>query len=163
MVQGLHNFDFEYINLESTGRKKLIAKENVAIDKKYNIYEIFQDRNGAGGYILTPSGAKKLLKLEEKIGIGLADAHIRSCLSLNAFQIEPLLVLQDSETNKYGLESIIKTVSNISSKEKPKIPLKYLFYFKSKRIKVQLIQGYVRIKSLFIAQKRVYEDTDRRF
>jgi len=96
--------DIDYIDLETVHRKKVLSKN---VYKKLNsssLRKLYQKSSGAGGYILWPNGAKKLIQLENKKGIMLADVHIAQCRSMNAFQLEPCPVIQFIICPKYGIE-----------------------------------------------------------
>ena len=61
----------DFISLEVAGRKKFISKigENIVCNSK--LYRLYQDRNGAAGYVLWPSGAKEITSTR-KLEIGIA-------------------------------------------------------------------------------------------
>jgi len=103
----------DLINLENRSRKKFVSRSYIKITCKSKLLRLYQDRTGAAGYILWPSGAKKLIQLEKNQGIGLADAHITSCHSLKAFQVEPSPIIQLDQCKEYG---IINNFTNIASK-----------------------------------------------
>ena len=130
----------DLINLEATGRKKFISKigENITCNSK--LFRLYQDRNGAAGYVLWPSGAKKLLEHERLYGIGLADAHIASCYSIKSYQVEPAAIIQLDQCHDYGMKnSYTKTLSSstVSHVQRPKGPL----FFWIKRLYAQLKLG----------------------
>ncbi|AZM39254.1 glycosyltransferase family 25 protein [Acinetobacter baumannii] len=144
-VTNLENIDF--INLEVHGRRKLIAKSATfdLTDDHFRLFSLYQDRSGTGGYILYPSGAKKLLDFMEKRAIGLADEFIYSCRSLEAYQIEPAVLLQSDKCEMYGVKpmddmhSIIGQVKNTISFE---LSIIEKIQFKYRRIIAQIILGY---------------------
>jgi glycosyl transferase family 25 len=147
--------NIDYINLEVRSRKKLLSKQSINIpDSYYKMHKLYLDRTGAAGYILYPSGAKKLIAHEEKIGIGLTDAHITSCYQLNGYQVEPAPIIQLDQCKKYNISSPIETSSNIDIKKRPKIKLKDKLYFTTKRISAQLKQALVQIIHFHHAKKR---------
>ncbi len=130
----------DLINLEATGRKKFISKigENITCNSK--LFRLYQDRNGAAGYVLWPSGAKKLLEHERLYGIGLADAHIASCYSIKSYQVEPAAIIQLDQCHDYGMKnSYTKALSSstVSHVQRPKGPL----FFWIKRLYAQLKLG----------------------
>ena len=87
--------EIDYITLEVRNRKKLVAREGFNLPFcDMNLFRLYLDRTGAAGYILYPSGAKKLLEREEKTGIGLTDAHITACHDLIGYQVEPAPSMQ---------------------------------------------------------------------
>lgn len=145
----------DYINLEVVGRKKIVAKEFKTLPHcNTQLYRLYLDRNGTGGYILYPSGAKKLLELEKKIGIGLSDAHINACYNLMAYQIEPAAVIQLDQCRQYGITPPLEGLSNIGTLQKPTIEADKKWYFILKRIRAQLRQGLQHILYFFQSKKR---------
>ena len=70
----------DLINLENRSRRKFVARSHIDIACNSKLLRLYQDRTGAAGYILWPSGAIKLIAFEKKSGIGLADASY-NCLS----------------------------------------------------------------------------------
>ena len=86
--------DVDLINFENRGRKKFVSRSGEFITCNSKLLRLYQDRTGAAGYILWPSGAKKLIQCEEKNGIALADAHITACNNLIAYQVEPSPIIQ---------------------------------------------------------------------
>jgi len=95
--------DIDLINLENRARKKFISKKGHSIGCDSKLFRLYQDRTGAAGYVLWPSGAKKLLECEKRQGIALADAHITACHSLEAFQVEPAPIIQLDQCNHYQI------------------------------------------------------------
>ena len=144
-INELSNADL--IQFEVRGRKKLIKKQGLAILSTHSIYRLYQDRTGAAGYVLWPSGAKKLLEHESLHGIGLADAHIATCYSIKSYQIEPAAIIQLDQCcdynvqNSYSKELSSSTVSNAENLKSP-------FYFQIKRLYSQLKIGFRVIKML---------------
>lgn len=131
--------NIDHISLESTARKKLLGNKSISTPlNEFKLSPLLIDRNGAGGYILFPSGAKKLLEHEKKYGVALADAQITSCFNLNSYQLEPACMIQMDQCSKYGLKPPIKVNSNISAVKKESIESKKILYFKRKRIAHQL-------------------------
>ena len=138
------------INLENRGRKKFVSRSHVDIECNSKLLRLYQDRTGAAGYILWPSGANKLIQHEKKYGIALADAHITSCHALKAYQVEPSPIIQLDQCMIYGVtityaETASKSTVNVGDKYKASI------YFKTKRtiagLKLALRQLYILTKS----------------
>lgn len=145
----------DYINLETVGRKKLLGKKSIAVsNSKFKLLPLYLDRAGAGGYILYPSGAKKLLDFEQQQGIGLSDAHMNSCSSLVSYQLEPACVVQMDQCHHCGLSSPLALISNIATLKRPHIKPKHFFYFKFKRLKSQIAQGYRQLLHCSNAKRR---------
>ncbi len=152
-LETLKNID--YINLEVVGRKKIISKESLKIPNcNSKLFRLHLDRNGTGGYILYPLGAKKLLDLEINIGIGLADAHINSCYDLLAYQIEPACIVQLDQCEQFDIIPPLAVSSNIGTQNRPKIKIKDKLHFVLKRIHSQLRQAFQHIIYILHTEKR---------
>ena len=95
----------DLINLENRGRKKFVSRSHMDIECNSKLLRLYQDRTGAAGYILWPSGANKLIQLEKRSGIGLADAHITACHALKAYQVEPSPIIQLDQCEDYGISN----------------------------------------------------------
>jgi len=144
----------DLINFENRGREKFVSRsaENIACNSK--LLRLYLDTTGAAGYLLWPSGAKKLLECEANKGLALADAQIYNCRSLRSFQVEPSPIIQLDMARHYGIdykfdEKLFK--SSVSSKTR----LKNNLSFKFKRIWAQLKLGLIRIKIGLSATKRL--------
>jgi len=143
----------DLINLENRSRKKFVSSSYLDIGCNSKLLRLYQDRTGAAGYILWPSGAKKLIQLENKNGIGLADAHITSCYSLLSYQVEPSPIIQLDQCKEYG---IIKSYTNISSKSTVSSSQNYKggIYFIMKRLFNQLKLAFWQLFILTKSQRR---------
>jgi glycosyl transferase family 25 len=139
----------DLINLENRGRKKFVSRSHMDIECNSKLRRLYQDRTGAAGYILWPSGANKLLQFEKNSGIGLADAHITSCHTLNAYQVEPSPIIQLDQCKEYG---IFNTYTHIVSKSTVSTSDNYRgsAYFILKRLLYQL---KLALRQLFILTK----------
>ena len=157
LLKELENYNHtDIVNLEVRSRKKFVSKRGDKVNNHSKIYRLYQDRTGAAGYILWPSGAEKLLQCEYNKGIALADAHITACHSLDAYQIEPAAIVQLDQCNLYkiniesgNLEVLSK--SNISSQYVPKGSVK----FKLRRIMAQIQIG-LRVLMVILKTRRRY-------
>ena len=151
--------EMDYLNLEVHGRKKTVAKKSSysIANNNYDLFEIFIDRSGTGGYVLYPAGAKILLDFMSKRAIGLSDEFIHSCYELKAYQIEPAALLQSDKCPEYSVpckyihESVIAQVKNklnfdLTTNEKSQ--------FKMRRIKTQINLGLRQLKYLGTGVKR---------
>jgi glycosyl transferase family 25 len=130
----------DLVQLEIRGRKKLIKDHGNKISSTHTLYRLYQDRTGAAGYVLWPSGAKKLLEHESVYGIGLADANIASCYNIKSYQVEPAAIIQLDQCNDYDVYNIHKknlSESTVSKARNPKGPL----YFWIRRISAQFKIG----------------------
>jgi len=141
--------DVDLITLENRGRKKFVAKLGVGLGGHSTLLRLYQDRTGAAGYVIYPSGAKKLIEQQNKKGIALADAHITACHSLKAFQVEPSPIVQLDICKYYGIEnSHSERVGKIiDSVNKPKG--NWIFWIKRNyyQVKMGLRQLVLLIKS----------------
>lgn len=147
--------NIDHISLESVGRKKLLGNKSILIPiDGFKLSPLYIDRNGAGGYILYPSGAKKLLEHERKYGVALADAQITSCFQLKSYQLEPACIVQMDQCYKYGLKSPIPVKSNITGEKKCPIPQEKYLFFKRKRITHQVKLAFRELKYIFRAKRR---------
>ena len=107
--------DVDLINLENRARKKFVSKTGRPISCDSKLFKLYQDRTGAAGYILWPSGAKKLIECEKRQGIALADAHITACYSLKALQIEPAPIIQLDHCEHYQIANPVGKDASSSS------------------------------------------------
>ena len=154
LLENLNNIkNIDLINLENRSRKKFVSKSHrdVAFDSK--LLRLYQDRTGAAGYILWPSGANKLIQLEKNSGIGLADAHITACHALNAYQVEPSPIIQLDQCKEYGISN---TYTHIVSKSTVSTPDNYRggAYFILKRLLYQLKLAFRQLCLLTKSQRR---------
>ena len=150
LLENLNNIkNIDLINLENRSRKKFVSKSYKDIACQSKLLRLYQDRTGAAGYILWPSGAKKLIQFEIKKGIGLADAQITSCHSLKVFQVEPSPIIQLDQCQDYGISNSYTNVmskSTVSSSQNKSGG----FYFIIKRLFFQLKLAF---RQLFIFTK----------
>ena len=131
----IQNTDF--INLENRSRKKFVSRSYLDIGCNSKLLRLYQDRTGAAGYILWPSGAKKLIQFEKNKGIGLTDAHITACYSLKTYQVEPSPIIQLDQCKEYG---VTNSYTNVISQSTVSIGHNYKggVYFIIKRLFYQL-------------------------
>jgi glycosyl transferase, family 25 len=150
-LNGIKNTDL--INLENRSRKKFVSSSYLDIGCSSKLLRLYQDRTGAAGYILWPSGAKKLIQLENKSGIGLADAHITCCYSLLSYQVEPSPIIQLDQCKEYG---VINCYTNISLKSTVSSSQNYKggIYFIMKRLFNQLKLAFWQLFILPKSQRR---------
>jgi glycosyl transferase family 25 len=144
----------DLINFENRGRKKFVSRSSEKIVCNSKLLRLYLDTTGAAGYLLWPSGAKKLLKCEANKGLALADAQIYNCKSLKSFQIEPSPIIQLDMAGHYGIEYKINEKlfkSSVSSKTR----LKNNLLFKFKRIWAQLKLGLYQTKIRSNSTKRL--------
>ncbi|SRR5690554_4929653 len=113
------NFSPDLVNLEVRSRKKIVGQQPIyqITSTNYDVLELFQERTGTGGYVLYPSGARKLLEKAKKNAAATADAFIFSTYELNAFQVEPAALIQEDQMVAYGLADKEKFESTIGRSE----------------------------------------------
>jgi len=143
----------DLINLENRGRKKFVSKSSEFIVCNSKLLRLYQDRTGAAGYILWPSGAKKLIQCEKRKGIALADAHITACNNLNCYQVEPSPIIQLDHCEWYKIENPINnraSKSSVSSIDNPKG--NWLFWVK--RICSQIKLGFRQLFLITFSTRR---------
>jgi glycosyl transferase, family 25 len=143
----------DLINLENRSRKKFVSKSYIGIACNSKLLRLYQDRTGAAGYILWPTGAHKLIQLEKNSGIGLADAHITACHALKAYQVEPSPIIQLDHCKEYGISN---TYSQTVSKSTVSNPYNYRGggYFILKRLLYQLKLAFRQLCLLTKSQRR---------
>lgn len=155
-IAQLNDPNIDLINLEVQPRNKIVANDPSyhIVEDEYAIYQLLLEKNGTGGYVLFPSGAKKLLA-EAKHRLALADAFIFSCPNLNLYQIEPAALLQDVICPAYDIPveqppvSLIGAIKNTVPFEPT---LSHRIQFKKNRILTQLQLG---IRTLMARSKGV--------
>ena len=145
--------DVDLINLEVRGRKKFVSKIGEDIMCNSKLFRLYQDRTGAAGYILWPSGAKKLIQYEEENGIALADAHIANCTALVAYQVEPAAITQLDQCDDYGIFNTCSKQIQVSTVSEPNNP-KGEAIFWVKRIIAQIMLGFRQLGLIRISQRR---------
>ena len=143
-IQRINNISgVDHLTLESRGKRKLLARKSLIHIDGVFLYKLYWDRAGAAGYILWPSGAKKLLA-RSLHGASLADATISQLNNLRSFQSVPALLYQAECSEIFSTDNPLPTVSTVSSclKIDPKNAgiVKFLQY-KYRRLVTQLTIG----------------------
>ena len=150
----------DLINLENRARKKFVSRSGEHIACNSKLLRLYQDRTGAAGYILWPSGAKKLIQCEERRGIALADAHITACNNLTVYQVEPSPIIQLDHCEYYDIKNPISnnaSDSSVSSRNNSKGGV----FFWLRRIYSQVTLGICQL-ILIIKSERRYIKIKRR-
>lgn len=162
LLQEIDQLDVEgidLINFEVRSRKKIISKQpeyHLAAGQTA-LYTLYQDRTGAAGYLLYPSGAAKLLQRLAETAPAIADGFIFSHYGLHCLQAEPAAIIQEDQMAAYGLvpaeqfESVIGRSEHhkpvyASRAEKRK--------FKRRRLAGQWAMACRYVQVMFKAQKR---------
>ena len=161
LLEQLHNID--HINLETTGRKKFLSTGTLLCDDIY-LKKLYLDRSGAGGYILWPSGARKLLQKLDKDGPALTDAFINSTGSLRSYQISPALTIQPCISSLFNYTATFRIDTHISKEALSDSTSggKEFFRYKVRRIFHELKLGF-RILLILHKSKRELTPPDRAY
>jgi glycosyl transferase family 25 len=131
---GAGKLAFDHISLETRGRKKLLARNP---EPGLPLRRLYLDRTGAAAYVLSPSGAKKLLT-RASLARGLADGVICAAHELASFQADPALAIQLDQAWEFGLPTPFEVTSQIGAAPKPD---KGGPAFRLRRLRAQLEQG----------------------
>jgi glycosyl transferase family 25 len=134
---------FEHVTLEARNRKKLLGRQSIALTEHSQLRRLFLDRTGAAAYVLSPSGAERLIKTTEKQA-GLADAIICSTPGLISYQVFPAAAIQLDQCRLYGIACPLQTQSNILTSQK-NLPQKD-WKQRLRRIAAQLEMGWRQFK-----------------
>lgn len=105
----------ELVSLETRGRRKLITR---IPHPNAPIHRLWQDRTGAAAYVLSPSGARKLLNRVANAP-GLADGVLCAAYEVSAWQAVPALACQLDRCKAEGIAAPIETDSAIGREAKP--------------------------------------------
>ena len=161
LLQSLQSLtDIDLVTLENRGRKKILGTATLAPTDQVKLLPLYQDRTGAAGYVLWPSGATKLMNKVQQGHVANADAFISSHYALRSYQAEPTPVIQIDMCAQYGLEPPIATQSSIGLTERPPVAGAPAWVYKGRRIASQWRIG-MRILSVVFRAKRRYAALER--
>lgn len=158
-LENIHFNKIDLINLEVHGRKKIVSKQKNMdlLEKKYQLYELFLDKSGAAGYVLYPSGAKKLLEQLSK-QIWLADAIIHNCPNMHCYQIEPAVVIQSDRCSWYDIPfsdyAFHSMIGNIKNTQNIKLSISQKINLKKNRVLAQILLAFRTIYANYLGEKR---------
>ena len=164
-----HQFlDVDLINLEVRSRKKIISRKPVCTlnHTQVKLYGLYQDRTGAAGYILYPSGAKKLLDRLAKTAPAIADGFIFSAYELQCLQVEPAAIIQEDQLAAYGLIAQENFDSTIGRSEhfKPEFSsINEKCKFKKRRLAGQIAMAIRYLQVMGKAEKRLINLDQEKF
>jgi glycosyl transferase family 25 len=152
--------NIDYVNLEARGhnQKKQLAQKATQHFGDIEMVRLFQGRSGAAGYVIWPSGAKKLMAKMLKEGIAIADKFINSEYKLLAYQIEPAVIIQLDQCQLYGITCPI--VVNTSIGERPtfaSINSRMFWVYNIKRIIGELKVGLNQLQNSHRSTRRSVE------
>ena len=133
----------DHLNLEVSLRRKLLSVSGIHLVNGISYLRLYQDRNGAGAYVLWPSGARKLVT-EASCTVGLVDEIICRTNDVVSYQIEPACAVQLSLCPGYGIDPPIEARSAIAASRPIDSESSYLraFRFYFRRIKAQMKLGF---------------------
>lgn len=159
-LEQLKNIDL--IDLETTNRNKSVSKKTEVLADGSQFFKLYINSYGAAGYLLFPSGAKKLLDHESQHGIALADAHIASCYSMNTFQIEPAKVIQFDMCKFFGISPPDNMDTSFSATAIG-LKQKKTFDFRYKRWISELALGIRKLMLIFNSKRRIIQINKKEF
>lgn len=147
-IRGMHGID--HVTLETRGRRKLLGRG--AFRGMASVRRLYQDRSGAGAYVLWPGGARKLLARSD-IAPAIADGVICAAYEMVSLQAVPALAIQVDQCGHYGVTSPLTTTSSIS----PTGPTAHVKTVAQKwrRASAQLRMGLRRLNHPFAARVEV--------
>ena len=153
--------DADYVNLELRGlSKRLLANEASHQFCDSFLFKLFQGRSGAAGYVLWPSGARKLLDKAKNGHIGLADKYINACYTMVSYQIEPACIIQLDQLHLHGITPPIEVQSTISTDNAKLSDLEKCSMCRIRRVLSQLAVGVNYLRHKKRASKRVVKLSD---
>ncbi len=154
ILKALEGQSFDLVTLEVRGRKKVVGKQSNPLTAAATLVPLYQDRTGAAGYVLSPSGAQKLLAKASDGKAAIADAFISSHYELDAYQVEPAAIIQIDMCEHYGIPAPIQTTSSIGAVARPPAS-EGANAFKVRRILSQLRMGGRALSVMHKAQRRL--------
>lgn len=139
----------ELVTLETRGRRKLIARDP---HPNAPMHRLWQDRTGAAAYVVSPSGARKLLDRVARAP-GLADGILCAAYDVTAWQAVPALACQLDMCEAFGITPPIATKSAIDQEARPGAQSSAIQ--KLRRIRAQLRMGGRQLVRSPGAQRRI--------
>ncbi|WP_324618312.1 MULTISPECIES: glycosyltransferase family 25 protein [Thalassobacter] len=146
---------FDHVTLEVRKRKKVVAKQKISSGPSHSLLRLYQDRSGAAAYVLSPSGARKLVERSRK-QTALADAMICKSYELKSFQIEPACAVQLDRASLYGIRTEFQTESQIDVAQFGPTD-KGGLQFRYRRVSAQLRMAIRRLRYAHVTECREIE------
>ena len=143
----------DFICLEAWKRKTLGQAQQV---KNLTVQKLWLNSAGAAGYMLWPSGAKRLVSRYERCGVALADAFINQTKGWNAWQLVPANVIQMNVAPDYGLHELPHSESLIAREIHASaiVPNFRIFYqMKWRRLKGEFEKAWIHLTKFLIAKR----------
>lgn len=155
LLDQLSKIEADYVNLETRGRKKILAARVERTIGCYNLRRLYYGGTGAAAYVLWPSGAAKLLQKERQQGIALADAQICRTSMTSAWQLVAAAAIQLDCCELYGIASPYQTNSSLSGTRLsvPTVEANRRV-FKNRRLKSQINLAGKKLSALFRGARR---------
>ncbi|WP_279482117.1 glycosyltransferase family 25 protein [Aureimonas sp. SK2] len=104
----------DFLNLESFDRKRFASRRTRDLGG-IAVRRMYRDKSGSAGYLLWPSGARKLLLRTERRGAAPVDAFLHGFAGLASWQAEPALVVQAHILEARGLAAGIDPATSIQA------------------------------------------------
>lgn len=146
----------DHVTLEVCGRRKLLADRGARLTEHTTLTRLYQDRNGAGAYVLWPAGARRLLDRSNRAA-GLADAIINSAYEMASYQVEPACALQLLLCETYGVTGYPSSPSTIDQGDADKPAPDSAFAairFKARRLAAQTRIAWRQLSHIGRAHRR---------
>ena len=141
----------EHVTLEVRKRRKLLGRAARPVIPGIVLRRLYQDRSGAAAYVLSPSGAAKLLARARRGG-ALADALICRSYELESWQVEPACAVQLDRCEAYGIAAPIATASTIDGNGTAARSTGA--GYRLRRILAQLRMGWRQVSRALVAERR---------
>lgn len=109
--------DCDIVNLEVRSSNKTVGKKPQNLLGDYKLLPLYQDKQGAAGYVIWPSGARLLLEKARTLSPGPADEFIANTYELRKYQLEPAAVIQLDQCDNYKVINRVKTRATINPEE----------------------------------------------
>ena len=148
----------DYVTLEARGinKKKQLAKKATLRFGDIEMIRLYQGRSGAAGYVMWPSGAKKLLAKMENEGVAITDKFINSDYKLLAYQISPAVIIQLDQCELHGITPPIGVKTSMGARpQSVPITSRMFWVYSIKRIVGQIKIGLNQLQNSHRATLRI--------
>jgi glycosyl transferase family 25 len=143
----------DFICLEAWKKKTLGQTQQV---ENLTLQKLWLNSAGAAGYMLWPSGARRLVSRYERYGVALADAFINQTKGWSAWQLVPANVVQMNVAPEYGLQALPHSESLIAREIHASaiVPSRWVLYrMKWRRFKGECSKALVHLTKLLISKR----------
>lgn len=137
--------DFDLINLETVGRRKFLRPPAIPLGEGLSLMPLDREKSGAGAYLLTPAGARRLLAGALQ-GAAPVDAYMFSVARLRIAQLMPPLVMQVHLLRQRGIDPGLVTRTSIHQPRAtlPLRPSTLRFHLRRLRTQLRLLGSHCR-------------------